>query len=380
MTRKLKVNTKAVPDAHKPRDPVTLLEHFDPPLFAPPDQEDNAADVSDEEKGGVEALKVGDTTIAGDHVRTASPKDLRRLASSLSKAPDNAEGTSVSPVKRKNPVVVTTTHQVMEAHAEVINQLLDKGTQTHLDLAKACLKARDEVGRKSYNDFVPMLHMSKAEFSKYCAIGKKSLLHDAGLRNLMPTSFSSLYVISMLADDDLRRLVDEGKINPQSTRSELEDLLPATKRIAEKEIRSLPRPWFAVIELDSECDDTVRHDVHTALAKLKSSKPAIVRVVDLIDLDEAERQRQKEREHQIFLKQLRLLVKKEVRHAGKTTMKGVHKKEELKIANDADERRLREVLLLAQREGKYEELLEQAKREIKLTGSPSDDEQILQNL
>lgn len=61
-------------------------------------------------------------------------------------------------------------------------------------------------------------------------------------------------------------------------------------------------------------------------------------------------------------------------------MKGVHKKEELKIANDADERRLRQVLLLAQREGKYDELVEQAKREIELTGSPSADEQTLQNL
>ena len=31
-------------------------------------------------------------------------------------------------------------------------------------------------------------------------------------------------------------------------------------------------------------------------------------------------------------------------------MKGAHKKEELKVANDADEQRLGQVLLLAQRE------------------------------
>lgn len=191
MTRKLKVNSKAIPDAHKPRDPVSLVELFEPPLSIP-SEEVNAADVSDQEKGGVEALTVGNTTIAGENVRKASLKDLRRLTSSLSKAPDNAEGTSVSPVKRPSPWDTTTTQQVMEAHAKSINQRLDKGTQTHLDLAKACLKARNEVGRKSYNDFVSMLRMSKAEFSKYCAIGKKSFLHDPDLRHHLPTSFSSL--------------------------------------------------------------------------------------------------------------------------------------------------------------------------------------------
>jgi hypothetical protein len=221
--------------------------------------------------------------------------------------------------------------------------------------------------------------MSSVEFSKYCAIGKKSLLHDPDLRNLLPRSFSSLYVVSMLDDDALRKAIDEKRVTPQSTRAELEKLVPTKERNDGKEIRSLPGPWFAVIELDPECDETVRHDVHTALAKLKRSNPAIVRVVDQIDLHEAERQRQDERERQLFLKQLRILVKKEVKHAGKTTMNGVHKKEELKIANDADEGRLRQVLLLARREGKYDELVEQAKRELGLGVNPPPDQETLQN-
>lgn len=377
MTRKLKVRSQALSDALKPKAPATLADP-ELSLVAPSEIQEEAVGIAAEDKGGAESLIVGDTTISGDHLSMTSPKDSKRLATSMSKGADHAEGTSVSPVKRQNPVVVTTTQEVMEAHAEVINQLLDKGTQTHLDLAKACVKARDEVGRKSHDDFVSMLSMSKAEFSKYCAIGKKSLLYDPDLHHHLPTSFSSLYVISMLDDGSLRNAIDKKWVTPQSTRAELERLLPAKRRRAGEEIRSLPGPWFAVIELDPECDDNVRHDVHTALAKLKSSNPAIVRVVDQIDLDQANRQREEERKHQIFLKQLRVLVKQEVKHARKTGRRGAQQNEELKIAKDADECRLRQVLLLVQREGKYDELVELAKRGLGISNSPPPDDGNLQ--
>jgi hypothetical protein len=377
MKRKIRVNTKAIPDAQKPRDLATLADFPELALDESSDREGAAADISAEDIGGIESLAVGPTTVAGEQLRTTSVKGLKRLASSMSNYPEYRTHESVSPVKRHTaPDLITP--KLFKDHAQTINNLVAEAIRKHLEISKACLKAKEEVGNKRYRDFVSMLNMSSSEFSKYCAIGKKELLHGDDMRDHLPSSFSSLYLISTMSDGQLQKAIDDGKIRPQSTRVQIEELLPSKEQSKSKEIRSIPGPWFAVVELAADCDEAERKKIHRALAQLKDKNPAVVRVLDRVDLEEAEKKREKERYDRGLRRQLCILVRKRVRHAGKTYLKKIHKKEALQFPDDADDTRLKEILTHIHCESEYEDLLKQAKREVdamsEVTGDRTDTE------
>jgi hypothetical protein len=93
-----------------------------------------------------------------------------------------------------------------------VNEILKRGNY--------CVQAREQLSTKGYSALLKKLPFGEADFSKYMRIGKDDRLSK--IAELLPPSFSSIYLISRLSNEQLKAGIETGVISPKATRKDIE--------------------------------------------------------------------------------------------------------------------------------------------------------------
>lgn len=115
---------------------------------------------------------------------------------------------------------------------ELINGLAEEISSTHhlvgrnavFEVALLCAKAKSQLDDVEAERLSSKLPFSPSYFSKYTKIGKNAALHEQGIKEHLPSSFSILYAASKLTDFQLKNAIDDGHITVHTTRDQMEKL------------------------------------------------------------------------------------------------------------------------------------------------------------
>ena len=108
------------------------------------------------------------------------------------------------------------------AFASRINQHWTKAATSILETAVACAQASTKLSAIEKERLWELLPFSKSTFSKLATIGADERLAKESIRSLLPPSFSTIYELRRLNDDQFTAALSQGVLKPDLTRSELQ--------------------------------------------------------------------------------------------------------------------------------------------------------------
>ena len=98
-----------------------------------------------------------------------------------------------------------------------INRKLEAVNTPVFEVADSCAEADGTVKTAAEKEeFFSKLKIDKSMFSKYVKIGKNKFIRK--YLSSLPLSFTTLYFVACLTEDDLKAGIKEGVINPSATR------------------------------------------------------------------------------------------------------------------------------------------------------------------
>ncbi len=106
-----------------------------------------------------------------------------------------------------------------EDFAEQIQVSWQKRTSSIFAVAEACHEANKQLLGKEKKKLLDELPFSKATFVKLGQIGGDPRLR--GIADHLPASFSIIYEITLLSDEELEQAVESEKIHPKVRRNEI---------------------------------------------------------------------------------------------------------------------------------------------------------------
>lgn len=109
----------------------------------------------------------------------------------------------------------------VEQYAERISDLWYRSTAAILEAAASCKQADDALTLLEKKRLIEHLPFSSSTFSKLVAIGGDRRITSPHVQRLLPSSFSSMYEVTLLSNDQLQRAVREKRLNPQSKRADI---------------------------------------------------------------------------------------------------------------------------------------------------------------
>lgn len=108
---------------------------------------------------------------------------------------------------------------LVEQYAEQITSYWQQSTAAILEAAASCKEASDALSSLEKKRLLARLPFSSSTFSKLVAIGGDSRIANPKIRQLLPPSFSSMYEVTLLNDDQLKRAVKERLLSPHTKRA-----------------------------------------------------------------------------------------------------------------------------------------------------------------
>jgi hypothetical protein len=101
-------------------------------------------------------------------------------------------------------------------YAERINQSVKKTTLGFIETGKECSEADKRLSAEEKKVLHSKLNMDKGTFSNYVAIGNCKALEKFNAS--LPPARTTLYELTDLAEEEIRRGIDEGVLHPGATR------------------------------------------------------------------------------------------------------------------------------------------------------------------
>ena len=126
---------------------------------------------------------------------------------------------------RKLPTSIRTYANRIRAHWQ-------RATASIMEVARLCAKANNRVSAAEKKQLVKVLPFSGPTFSKLAQIGDDRRLHSNRLQKLLPPSYSIIYSVGQLEDDELKAAIKDGIVTPTLKRSELAEWLQSKERRA----------------------------------------------------------------------------------------------------------------------------------------------------
>ena len=99
-----------------------------------------------------------------------------------------------------------------------------RGVQSILDAAALCADADASLSKDKKVELLAQLPFAAPTFSKLVQIGSDQRLATPELRGLLPPSYSIMYEVHLLDDEQLTRAVRDGVLHPEAKRSDIEAL------------------------------------------------------------------------------------------------------------------------------------------------------------
>jgi hypothetical protein len=190
--------------------------------------------------------------------------------------------TDFSPGKNLPAVVVETS--LVESYAVRIDDGWRRVTQGVMKVAQLCFEASERLTATQKKELFQQLPFKQAAFSKLSRIGKDTRLHEPEVVRLLPPHYSIVYMLTKLTDDKLEAAINEGVINPDMKRADLQKWLssgrPEVKRAAihdEQAFANLEIAWIAARQFRAEwvrAPDPVRERFAREVLRLRAAKSA----------------------------------------------------------------------------------------------------------
>ena len=131
--------------------------------------------------------------------------------------------------------------EAVQAHIESICKAHKAGVKSQLAIAAACAKADKEVGRGERGKLLKHIPLSYSLFTKYVKIGKDKRLFEAKIQKNLPPFFSSLYLLTLLTDEQFEQGFEKGILGPKCTRKEVDAYKTSFE---ESDASDEPRPYL----------------------------------------------------------------------------------------------------------------------------------------
>jgi hypothetical protein len=93
-----------------------------------------------------------------------------------------------------------------------------------LETARLCAEANAKLPKKEKHALLAELPFEHPTFSKLAKIGSDPRIHADSIKGLLPPSYSIMYALSSLSDEQLQHAVDSGVLHPKATRTDIESL------------------------------------------------------------------------------------------------------------------------------------------------------------
>ena len=251
-----------------------------------------------------------------------------------------------------------------------------KATESIMKVAQLCAEANDQLSAADKNKLLENLPFSGGTFSKLAQIGADQRLQSPRVKKLLPPSYSIIYDVKLLEDEDFKTAFKEGIVHPDLKRADLRNWLE--KRSAQDEASkprpfSLPIEFFAAIKLSERLPSDQLERLDGMLEQIQSDfKAEIVRPRDPMEryLNAMGRY------HKRVENRMRIGARRMVREVKQQRLKANRKWgliwEETDIDWDADQDRIQEVLDNIGRSDALSKLREVAEKEAKEPSPPEN--------
>ena len=114
--------------------------------------------------------------------------------------------------------VATTSHdQWIDAIQDAVGQMV----QSIINTGRIIQDCKDSTPHGRFGEIVRAAGLSPRTAERFMAIARNPVLTDAAQLSHLPPSWSTLYELSTLPDKSLRRMIEDGQVTPETTRTQL---------------------------------------------------------------------------------------------------------------------------------------------------------------
>jgi hypothetical protein len=274
----------------------------------------------------------------------------------------------------------------VRTYADRIRTHWYRATASIMEVARLCAEANKRLSPAGKKELVNVLPFSGPTFSKLAQIGDDRRLQSSRVQKLLPPSYSIIYSVGQLEDDELQSAIRDGIISPTLKRSDLDEWLEEknyrTKPIQPPKL-NLPNVFYAAIRLTDEPSSEQIERLDGMLDRIRLEFNA--EIIRPRDRYAEAMSGWMTRIAKNIRNQARRIVRDTKRRALSRVATKTHRKtskqdrakawgftwDETFIDDDADEQRIREVLDCIGRGDEFDKLHEQAYSQIEQPTPPA---------
>lgn len=143
----------------------------------------------------------------------------------------------------------------VKSYADRIRTHWHRAAASIMEVAHLCAEANNRLSAPNKKELVKVLPFSGPTFSKLAQIGNDRRLQSNRVQKLLPPSYSIIYSVGQLDDNELEAAIKEGIVTPTLRRSDLDDWLKTKKfrvRAVQPPKLNLPDVFYAAIRVTDE--------------------------------------------------------------------------------------------------------------------------------
>ena len=152
--------------------------------------------------------------------------------------------------------------------AEVISTSWFRSTEQILLTAQLVLVAEKELDRKSLVSLKKQLPFGAGTYSKLKKIAKTSILNDPDNMIFLPNSFSTIYELTHVSEENIREAIDDGILTSEISRSNIKELRSIIHRPSLKKEGKVVQIEVATIFAESNLDKSSSKKVESLLNQI----------------------------------------------------------------------------------------------------------------
>lgn len=162
--------------------------------------------------------------------------------------------------------------EIIQSYVQRITDSWRESVEKILQTSQILVESENELSDIDFLDLISQLPISQSTVSKLLLIGKNE--HLLQKVNYLPPHWTTIYEISTLEPNHIDRGVEEGFINPSSTKKEIDRFRTQLEFVGEvldgdMDINTTEEPTFGKITVSSEFDIERIEDLRKDLQKLE---------------------------------------------------------------------------------------------------------------
>jgi hypothetical protein len=103
-----------------------------------------------------------------------------------------------------------------------MNQNWQRGVDAFMNVGRLCAEANARLTAADKLELLPNLLFGEATFSKFVRIGTDTRLQTPEIQRLLPPHYTTIYAVTLLTDEELKRAIAEKVLHPDLTRAQLQ--------------------------------------------------------------------------------------------------------------------------------------------------------------